>query len=379
MGNESRVTDELLKQIREELEVEGKVKAWQIKEALGKKGFDLDESTIRGRFIEMGNPLSGGIGKPQVKEEVTTFKTMITPLKEKAYEALEELKVHIPKEEDFISYIVRPIDRRIALHYNLGKYPLTQGKQGTGKTFSHEYYAFSHKLPFFLYSCYEDFKLEKLFGDKTIKEGTVIFQESLFVKAIQGPSVILFDEINAISNANTFPFHALLQNRQLFIKDANDGKGKLYKLHQDCKIGFAQNPKSVKYVGGNIKASNFLGRCTYITYPEFTKTEISEAIMKRFPSLHKEDLVKFVTFYFASLETIDRTGIPVDISIRQLNNVIDLWIHGAPLNEAIEDGMTSLMEAISQPKAKEAFYKLSQSIWKEIMEESKDEKGTVED
>ena len=165
----------------------------------------------------------------------------------------------------------------------------------------------------------------------------------------------------------------------MFIKDANDGKGKLYKLHQDCKIGFAQNPKSVKYVGGNIKASNFLGRCTYITYPEFTKTEISEAIMKRFPSLHKEDLVKFVTFYFASLETIDRTGIPVDISIRQLNNVIDLWIHGAPLKEAIEDGMTSLMEAISQPKAKEAFYKLSQSIWKEIMEESKDEKGTVED
>jgi midasin (ATPase involved in ribosome maturation) len=249
-----------------------------------------------------------------------------------------------------------------------------QGKQGTGKTYSAAYYAWNNKLPFFLFSMFEDFKLPKLFGDKTIINGSIKFQESTFVKATQGPCVILFDEINALSNANTFDFHALLQNRELFIKDANDGAGRVYHLHEDCKICFAQNPKSAKYIGGNIKASNFLGRCTYLTYPEFSKKEIRLALRKKFPELNKDDMDKFVKFYFACTETIEKASVPVDISIRQLNNVVDLWLHGLPIQYAIEDGLTSVMEAVSQPKAKDTFFRLAQAVWKELLGASKEEK-----
>lgn len=383
--NTSKISDDMLLEARRHIETEAKIKAkaWQIKDLIIKlHNVDLDESTIRGRFIVMGQPLSGAMGEPPKEEpkkeepmKQGTQGTVRKVLAPKEHTIPEDMKAYIPKAEDFSNYIERPVDKRLALHYNLNKYPLTQGKQGTGKTYSHMYYAFKNQMPFLLYSCFEDFKLAKLFGDKTIKDGSIKFQESLFVKAIQCPSVILFDEINAVSNANTFDFHALLQNRELFIKDAADGSGKIYHLHNDCKIGFAQNPKSVKYVGGNIKASNFLGRCTYLTYPEFTKKEISTAVMKKFPSMHKDDLDKFTSFYFACVETIERSNLPLDISIRQLNNVIELWLHGMPLKEAIEDGMTSIIEAISQPKAKESFFRLAQAIWKDLMDQSKDELG----
>ena len=251
----SEVSNELLKEIRDKFvkdNPEKKIRAWMIKDYLkSEKKIDLDESTVRGRFIEMGEPLSGAsMGSSKTKKVESESKTKRANMQETAlyrkFTVSDEMMKYIPDVSEFENYIERDIDTRLAIHYNLVKYPITQGKQGTGKTFSHMYYAFKNGLPLFLFSCYEDFRLTKLFGDKTIKNGSIVFQESLFVKAIQGPSVILFDEINAVSNANTFDFHALLQNRELYIKDANDGEGKIFVLHPECRIGFAQNPKSAK-------------------------------------------------------------------------------------------------------------------------------------
>ena len=378
-----RVQDDILKAIRDKLGKGGaKVRAWQIKDILkAEYKIEMDESTIRGRFIEMGTPLSGMVGEPvrAAESPAEASETQKNTISRKLHIVADELKTYIPRDDDFTNYIVRDIDKRLETHLNASrpghwKYPICQGKQGTGKTYGYMYYAWENKIPFFLYSMFEDFKLTRLFGDKTIINGSIVFQESLFVKAIQGPSMVLFDEINALSNANTFDFHALLQNRELFIKDANNGLGKVYKLHDDCKIGFAQNPKSAKYIGGNIKASNFLGRCTYLTYPEFSKKEIRLAVKKKFPAIVKDDLERFVKFYFACVETIDKASVPVDVSIRQLNNVIDLWMSGMPIQYAIEDGLTSIMESISQPKAKETFFRLAQAVWKELMPQSAKEK-----
>jgi len=377
----SLVTDEMLKDIKNGLSPNGeRVRAHQICKFLKDiHQIDLDVSTVRGRFLKMGLPLGQGIGGirrtkdglekpdvPGVKEE----RSKPLAIKKTPFVIPKNMEDYIPKDEEFENYIERKVDIRLATHYNAGKYPITQGKQGTGKTFSHMFYAWREKLPFFLISCYEDLKLSKLFGDKTIINGTVVFQESLFVQALQCPSVILADEINAVSNANTYDWHALLQNRELFVKDANNGQGKIYKLHPDCRIGFAQNPKSAKYMGGNIKASNFLGRCTFITYPEFSKAEIRKAMTKRFPNIVSPEIKKFTDFYFAAIETINKADIPVDISIRQLINVIDLYNHGLPLKDAIEDGMTSIMDAVSQGKNKDAFHRLAQAVWEEMMDKS---------
>jgi hypothetical protein len=368
----SKITDAELLELRTGIEKAKKDKAssLEIQEALMAKGIDLDTSTIRGRFIALGQPLKSALKtggstteKYEIVEDIKPF-TGIPDL----------LKSYIPRAEDFIDYIERPIDKRLMIHLEIGpktgryKYPLCQGKQGTGKTYSYFYYAHKRQLPFLLFSCFEDFKLAKLFGDKTIINGSIVFQESIFTRAVASPSIILFDEVNAISNANTFDFHALLQNRELFIKDANDGKGKIFKVHPECRIGFAQNPKSAKYIGGQIRASNFLGRCTFLTYPEFTKGEIKQAIRKRFPNLSKEDLENFTKYYLETVNLIERSpNLPLDISIRQISNVVDLYIHGMPLRFAIEDGLASMTEAASQATAKDAFMKIAEAIWKELM------------
>ena len=372
----SIVSNEQLKKIRKEIEDNGKkVKAWMIKDAVKVQcGGIIDESTIRGRFIEMGEPLSGNFeAKPATEEKkvsdatTTQRQSFSDGASIRQYIIPDNMKMYIPPSGEFVGYLERDIDKRLAIHYNASKYPITQGKQGTGKTFSHMYYAHKSALPFFLFSGYEDFKLPKLFGDKTIKDGTIVFQESVFTRAIQCPSVILFDEVNAISNSNTFDFHALLQNRELFIKDANGSLGKVYKLHKDCKMGFAQNPKSAKYIGGNIKPSNFLGRCTYITYPEFKKADVKKVLSIRYPNMDKLDIDKFTEFYFAIVQTIERSQLPIDISIRQLNNVVDLWTAGLGLKESIEDGLSSILDAVSQPKAKDSFFRIAQAVWKELM------------
>lgn len=294
-------------------------------------------------------------------------KTVRRTIPKKTYTVPAALSGLIPNPNDFKDYVTRAIDDRLAIHYDLGKHPITQGAQGTGKTMSHMHYAHVRKLPFLLISCYEDFKLPKLFGDKTIVNGTIKFQESQFVTLIQNPSVILFDEINAVSQANTFDFHALLQNRQLFIKDADDGIGKLFTLHEHCHIGFAQNPKSAKYIGGNIRASNFLGRCTYLTYPSFTVNQIKQLIGNRYPELSSVDKDNFVKFFQACSDAIGQSGITVDISIRQIINVIDLYLHGMPLSNAVEEGLSNIVDSISQPKAKEAFTTLVAAVWKDQM------------
>lgn len=360
--------------VRAKLEKEKgrKVTSLEIREALAKKGIELGESTIRGRFLEMGQPLKNPLASAEKTERTDIMAGDPQPIPSEHLP--DVLKAYIPRAEEFVSYVPRPVDKRLAIHLEIGpktgryKYPLAQGKQGTGKTFAFHHYAFKRELPFLLFSCFEDFKLAKLFGDKTIISGSICFQESVFTLAIANPSVILFDEINAVSNANSFDFHALLQNRELFIKDANDGKGKVYKLHKECRIGFAQNPKSHKYIGGQVRASNFLGRCTYITYPEFTKGEIKAAIKKRFPGLSNDDLESFTKYYFEIVALIERNPtLPLDVSIRQLTNIIDLWIHGMPLRFAIEDGLASITEAVSQPATKEAFMKIAEGVWKELL------------
>jgi hypothetical protein len=354
-----------------------KITANHISQAIkASMNLELDEATIRGRFIQMGQPLGGTatavdtgnpVGedgspldvktKPESKKEDIKQEEIIIP---------DDLKAYIPSSSLFDTYIQRPVDTLLAIHLDLNKYPIAQGKQGTGKTFSFMHYAWNRKLPFFLYSAYEDFNLRKYFGDKTIEAGSIKFQEGLFIKAISNPSVILIDEVNAIAEANIKDFNAFLQNRQLYIKDADNSKGKTFDLHPQCKIGFAQNPRSSKYIGGKVRGSDFLGRCTYITYPEFTTKQIDEAITKKFPGLIAEDKGKFVTFYKEINRAIDSANIPFDISIRQLNNVIDLWMHRVPLREALESGMLDIAEAASQPKTKEALFKIAQAIWAEL-------------
>lgn len=380
--NKPVVTDEQLLNAAYTIMAMGMIpRSYAISRLLETKGIKVDQSTIRTRFIEMGKPLSTmplevpanfssvppeELVEPRNPDKLPRTRSINNNAKEAPLKLKEMFHVkhqkdsfdaqdYIPKRERFENYVERELDNHLEKHYSLNKYPLTQGKQGTGKTTAHEFYAMKKQLPFFLFSCYEDFRLARLFGDKTIIDGSVKFQESLFTRAVQMPSVILFDEINAIANQNTFDFHALLQNRELFIKDANNGFGKTYKLHEECRIGFAQNPRSNKYIGGNIKPSNFLGRCTFLTFPEFTLGEISALISKRYPKVIASDRKLIVKTYFDLIKMIDKANIAIDISIRQLINVMDFISAGMDKKDAFDQAIVMFLDAASLPDLKNSF------------------------
>ena len=345
------------------------IRAWQIKDALAKNGLYADESTIRGRFIAMGKPLGGipaQIAIPKPLQEVVQQAAEIIAAHEEATISVEipdELKSYIPTKRDVAGYLERDVDVRLALHYASDKHPITQGPQGTGKTFSHLFYAYQKQLPFMLISCYPDMVMHKFFGDKTLKDGSIVFREGTLVKMIQVPSVILWDEINAVENAKSYDFHALLQNRELYVKDGNDGQGKVYKLHKDCKMGFAQNPRSAKYIGGTTKPSSFLGRCSYITFPDFSKDEIVVILKKKYPALKQDKMLEFADFFFEASQYLKTNGIAVDISIRQLQTSIEFYLAGMSLKDALDDGMISVLDAISNPGARDGMLNVARTIF----------------
>lgn len=376
----TEVPDEKLKEIFETLRTrhhDKQIRAWMIKgEIFNTLSVELSDSTIRGRFVDMNMPLNkqqslDDFNADKVKREAEAKRKEEEEKANKAHDynafkedaVPDELKKFIPKKEEFDEYVERETDKLIAVAYDRGKHPLTQGKQGTGKTYAHAFYAYKKNLPFLLFSCHEDMKLNKLFGDKTIVNGSIQFQESILVEACKSPSVILFDEINAVSQKCTFDWHALLQNRELYVKDV----GKVYKLHDECRIGFSQNPKSSKYIGGNVLPSNFLGRCTFVTFPEFKAVELRKAMRKKFPNIDAKDIAKFVMYYRKLNNLINRNNLPIDISIRQLINTLDMYEGGLELKQALDIGIIHMLDAVSQPTAKEAVFSLAQGVWTELL------------
>ena len=371
------VTDEMLDNVLQSLRTKlptSIIRAWQIKdELLNMYQETMDESTIRGRFIAMNKPLGGVVVAHEEKVPENTTVAQLNHIVEANPDLPEELKSYIPTSKDVEGYLERDVDIRLQLHYACSKHPITQGPQGTGKTFSHMYYAFKKGLPFMLISCFPDMVLHKFFGDKTLKDGSIVFREGILVKMIQYPSVILFDEINAIENSKSYDFHALLQNRELFVKDGNDGEGKVYKLHKECKIGFAQNPRSAKYIGGTIKPSSFLGRCSYITFPNFTKTQISKILTKKYPKLEKEKVLEFTDFFFEANQYLSQNGISVDISIRQIQNCVEFYLGGMDLEDALDDGLISVLDSISSPQSVKGLQQVTKTIFKCLNKEKEED------
>lgn len=349
MTKPTSVTNEMLIECAEAcLDAGEQPRSLKISQMLKEKGIEMDQSTIRNRFLEMGKPLSSYNKQHPEKPQP------IAPVEMQSTNDID-LMHFIPLSDQFTNYIERDEDKFLAMQYDMGKNPLTQGKQGTGKTTAHLHYAMKRKIPLFLFSCHPEFRLHKLYGDKTIESGSIKFRENIFVKATQSESVLLFDEINAVENANTFDFHALLQNRELYIKDANDGHGKVYKLHPKCRIGFAMNPRSSKYIGGNVKPSNFLGRCTFITFPEFKPAEIHKFLAKKYHNIDKDTREKCVKAYFSCLNMIDTANIGIDISIRQLINVMDFISNGMDIRDAFEQSIIYFVDAASLPQFKGSF------------------------
>jgi hypothetical protein len=227
--------------------------------------------------------------------------------------------------EALASYIEREVDHVVKTFSKLRRNICLIGDSGTGKTTLVEQYAANNKLPFLRISCDETSSLKTLLGSKEIINGTTYFRGGILLELIQMPSVILFDEFNALHSSKLFFLHELLDNRRLFVQDADGGK--VIKIHPDCQIFLACNPSNKNY-GGTNKMNAALGnRTTVIDVPNIKVAEME----KLFECGKHTDSMK--QFYSEASRAIYDKGLRVAFSLRNIQRA----------TEAINAGMKPLL------------------------------------
>lgn len=127
------VTDDQLLKAKEawELGNKGQANSRNIQDKLKEMyNEELDVSTIRGRFLKMGQPLGSGVSnagvtasRPKGVADILKNKNkpktipkqdkVIEPCSNEQSQIPEELKGYIPKEDEFINYVERPVDKRL--------------------------------------------------------------------------------------------------------------------------------------------------------------------------------------------------------------------------------------------------------------------------
>lgn len=171
-------------------------------------------------------------------------------------------------------YVRRDVDNIVDTFSKLKRNICLVGDSGTGKTTLVEQYAATRNLPFLRVSCDETTSLKMLLGTKEIINGTTYFRTGVLLELIQMASVILFDEFNALHSSKLFFLHELLDNRRVFVQDADGGK--VIRVHPECKIFLACNPANKNY-GGTNKMNAALGnRTTVIDVPNIKIEEMEK-------------------------------------------------------------------------------------------------------
>lgn len=116
---------------------------------------------------------------------------------------------------------------------------LLTGDAGTGKTSSARYYAATHNLPFVTIECTQTI-------DQSITQGRFVptgrgnemaWKYSQLATAIQGPAVILINELSRMSPKAASLFLRLLEERELVVEPLNE----VIKVHPECIFVADQN------------------------------------------------------------------------------------------------------------------------------------------
>lgn len=271
------------------------------------------------------------------------------------------LSIYIPSKEDkeVVDYKPRQPYLGSLTTYLANKRPvLLIGEAGTGKTSLARYYAHTQSLPFLEISCDGLLGFRELLGQINITDGTSHFIEGLFTKFIQVPSVILLDEITALDPGKNFMLHQLLQTREFFIKEANRGLGRTYKLHPECRLVLACNPPSGKYPGTNRMNVALVDRPQVLWMDELSIEDIRKIV----PSHKEKD--NLLLFYKEVKSIIEKNGYRTTFSIRSMKKIVDALNLGMHLGDALHDGFLNGVRATAGDEAYKVMFAIAKTVWK---------------
>ena len=152
---------------------------------------------------------------------------------------------------------------------------ILQGDAGTGKTKCAEQVSARAGKPFLRVACDDGATLKEFIGRREIINGTTFYKLGALCAMLQRPSVILFDEFNALDARRLFFLHELLDGRRFFVKDADGGR--VFNVHADAVILLACNPNGAKYSGTNKLNCALVNRCAVVDVPALDVGDVADA------------------------------------------------------------------------------------------------------
>jgi len=216
--------------------------------------------------------------------------------------------------------IRRSIDDLIQKVFTIGKPLFLVGESGTAKTTIPKEIAATHKLPFIRISCDSTTDLRELVGGYVLVNGNMTYTEGLLLKIIQVPSIVLFDEINALDTPKSLLLHQLLDSGTVFVKETNT----TYSMHPAATIFLAANPPGAGYFVNHMSAA-LLNRLAVIEVPPFTEEEIRCVLDRQHHKIPRNIQRLLLRFYTEIQRFAKEQSINAQISIRNILTFVELY------------------------------------------------------
>lgn len=268
----------------------------------------------------------------------------------------DELQALIPKLDP--TRIRREIDDLIEKAFTIGEPLSLIGDTGAGKTTIVKEIAAVLELPFLRISCDSSLELSELVGGYVLENGTMKYIEGLLMKVMQVPSLILFDEINALEPPKITMLNSLLDSGSLFVKEIN----KVYKMHSEASFFFAANPPGKGYYV-NYMSTALINRAQVIYVPPFSIKEVSQVLGKIDHKLKPDVLEPLLRFYGEVQRLSKEQEINAQISIRNLLMFADLFRVTGCIKTALEVSFLNGILMTDSPEVKETCQRLALTVF----------------
>ncbi|PVV04460.1 hypothetical protein BB560_001040 [Smittium megazygosporum] len=156
-----------------------------------------------------------------------------------------------------------------------GEYPvLIQGPTSAGKTSMIEYLAHKTEHTFVRVNNHEHTDLQEYLGSYISKNGKLVFQEGVLVRALRHGHWIVLDELNLAPSDVLEALNRLLDdNRELYIPETSE----TVKPHPDFMLFATQNPAGL-YGGRKHLSRAFRNRFLELHFDQMPKSEIDQIL-----------------------------------------------------------------------------------------------------
>lgn len=234
------------------------------------------------------------------------------------------------------------------------------GDTGTGKTSLPKYLAYETKLPFFLVQVDAQLNFNDLLYKVRFENATAIYEPGLLIRFLQQPCIMVIDELPSATPEIFFKLHELLQERRIFVKEL----GKVYNQHENCYIFATGNFKNNLYIGNNKMNEALISRFIIKTMEDFSNAELEQIIDFDDKRLKKQ-LLKFYRDTRSLIKTQNKKFL---MTIRNLQNIVQLLKHGFNITEALQWGFLDSILVNNNNEERKAVINLAISMFPEVAE-----------